>query len=231
MPLRRFRRQYEQLTHFETGRILSMMEVGGSNSDESRFNLSSDVNRVRVWRPLGVCLNPAFALQRHTTPTASVMIWGVIAYNTWSTQVLIRCTMRAQCVFPARISSQISCHSWRSPLPHASALIQRDFGCVLGVQQTKQLRHVAEVDLVWQLVCNQGQSLSNHGPHVFYRRKIRKASQPEKQFNLGIEEEPLDKECHVWSGIILLKYGCGQALKVRKDNWLQHLGGDVALYV
>ncbi|GFV85734.1 hypothetical protein TNCV_2003541 [Trichonephila clavipes] len=40
---------------------------------------------------------------------------------------------------------------WRSPLPHASALIQRDFGCVLGVQQTKQLPHVAKVDLVWQL--------------------------------------------------------------------------------
>ncbi|GFY33182.1 hypothetical protein TNCV_1240331 [Trichonephila clavipes] len=48
-----------------------------------------------------------------------------------------------------------SCHSsrhcWRSPLPHASALIQRDFRCVLGVQQTKQLPHVAKVDLVRQL--------------------------------------------------------------------------------
>ncbi|UYV71761.1 hypothetical protein LAZ67_9000297 [Cordylochernes scorpioides] len=30
-----------------------------------------------------------------------------------------------------------------------SALIQRDFGCVLGVQQTKQLPHDAKVDLVW----------------------------------------------------------------------------------
>ncbi|GFX48992.1 transposable element Tcb2 transposase [Trichonephila clavipes] len=32
-------------------------------SDESRFNLSSDDNRVRVWRPRGECLNLAFALQ------------------------------------------------------------------------------------------------------------------------------------------------------------------------
>ncbi|GFT24283.1 transposable element Tcb2 transposase [Trichonephila clavipes] len=31
-------------------------------SDESRFNLSSDNNRVRVWRPSGEHLNPAFAL-------------------------------------------------------------------------------------------------------------------------------------------------------------------------
>ncbi|GFT55010.1 hypothetical protein TNCV_2325231 [Trichonephila clavipes] len=54
-------------------------------------------------------------------------------------------------VVPSRISSQSSRHCWRSPLPHASALTQRDFGCVLGVQQTKQLPHVAKVDLVWQL--------------------------------------------------------------------------------
>ncbi|GFS87667.1 transposable element Tcb2 transposase [Trichonephila clavipes] len=39
-------------------------------SDESRFNLSSDDNRVRVWRPRGERLNPAFALQRHIAPTS-----------------------------------------------------------------------------------------------------------------------------------------------------------------
>ncbi|GFV50672.1 uncharacterized protein TNCV_2213351 [Trichonephila clavipes] len=131
-------------------------------------------------------------------------------------------------VAPATISSQSSHHCWRSPQPHASALIQRDFGCVLGVQQIKQLPHVAKVDLVWQL--GSAQSLSHHEPHVFYRRKIRRVSRPGKQFNLVIDEEPLDNACHVWSRIILLKYGCEQALKVRKDNWLQHFG-DVALAV
>ncbi|GFX09581.1 transposable element Tcb2 transposase [Trichonephila clavipes] len=65
-------------------------------SYESRFNLSSDDNRVRVWRPRGERLNPAFALQRHATPTAGVMVWGVIAYNTRSPLVLIRGTMTAQ---------------------------------------------------------------------------------------------------------------------------------------
>ncbi|GFV92884.1 hypothetical protein TNCV_1692771 [Trichonephila clavipes] len=105
---------------------------------------------------------------------------------------------------PARISSQSSRHPWRSPLPYASALIQRDFGYVLGVQQTKQLQHVAKVNL--------------------------RASQTGKQFILVIDEEPLDKACHVWLRIILLKYDCGQTLKVRKDNWHQHLG-DVELAV
>ncbi|GFU05064.1 transposable element Tcb2 transposase [Trichonephila clavipes] len=65
-------------------------------SDESRFNLSSDDNRVRGWRPRGERLNPAFAFQRHTAHTAGVMVWGAIAYNTRSPLVLIRGTMTAQ---------------------------------------------------------------------------------------------------------------------------------------
>ncbi|GFU61384.1 transposable element Tcb2 transposase [Trichonephila clavipes] len=65
-------------------------------SDESRFNLSSDDNRVRVRRPRGERLNPAFALQRHVTLTAGVMVWGVIVYNTRSPLVLIRGTMTAE---------------------------------------------------------------------------------------------------------------------------------------
>ncbi|GFY01103.1 transposable element Tcb1 transposase [Trichonephila clavipes] len=123
MPLRCFRRQYEQLLQFERGRIIGMMETGWSarrvarqlylfdcvgtsgseichlhedqaqdaldrpvvertaTSDEYRFNLSSDDNRVRVWRPRSERRNPAFHLQRHTAPTAGVMEWGAIAYK------------------------------------------------------------------------------------------------------------------------------------------------------
>ncbi|GFW02058.1 transposable element Tcb2 transposase [Trichonephila clavipes] len=38
-------------------------------NDESRFSLGSDDNRVRVWRPSGELLNPAFAIQQHIAPT------------------------------------------------------------------------------------------------------------------------------------------------------------------
>ncbi|GFW84302.1 transposable element Tcb2 transposase [Trichonephila clavipes] len=62
-------------------------------SDESRFNLSSDGNRVRVWSPRGERLNPALALQRHTALTAGLMVWAAIAYNTRSLLVLIRATV------------------------------------------------------------------------------------------------------------------------------------------
>ncbi|GFS96915.1 transposable element Tcb1 transposase [Trichonephila clavipes] len=100
-PLRRFPRQYEQLSQFEMGRIIGMMDAGGvgtsgsrkyhlyekqaqdainrpviektTTSDDSRFNLSSDDNRARVWTSRGERLNPTFALQLHTSPTADVM--------------------------------------------------------------------------------------------------------------------------------------------------------------
>ncbi|GFW21034.1 transposable element Tcb1 transposase [Trichonephila clavipes] len=50
--------------------------------DESRFNLSSDDNRVRMLRTRGERLDPALDLQRHIAPTAGVMTWGATAYNT-----------------------------------------------------------------------------------------------------------------------------------------------------
>ncbi|GFW91658.1 transposable element Tcb2 transposase [Trichonephila clavipes] len=107
MPLRRFRRQSEQLSQFERGRIIDMMEAGMSarrvarqlghfDCVVKRLNLSSDDNHVRVWRPRGERLDPAFALQRHTTPTAGVIVWGAIAYNTRLPLVLNRGTMTTQ---------------------------------------------------------------------------------------------------------------------------------------
>ncbi|GFV66148.1 transposable element Tcb2 transposase [Trichonephila clavipes] len=58
-------------------------------SDESRFNLSSDDNRVCVWRPRGSRLNAAFTLQRRTTPVVCVMVWSALAYDTRSALILI----------------------------------------------------------------------------------------------------------------------------------------------
>ncbi|GFW08353.1 transposable element Tcb2 transposase [Trichonephila clavipes] len=65
-------------------------------SDESRFPLISDDNRVRVWRPHGELLNPPFALHPYTAPIAVVRVWGAIAYNARSPLVLIRGTMTTQ---------------------------------------------------------------------------------------------------------------------------------------
>ncbi|GFU24177.1 transposable element Tcb2 transposase [Trichonephila clavipes] len=84
-------------------------------SDESRFNLSSDANRVRVWRPRGERLNPAFALQRHTAPAAGVMVWGAIAYNTRSPLVFIRGTMTASGMSMTSYMCCYSCNGSQEP--------------------------------------------------------------------------------------------------------------------
>ncbi|GFX06268.1 transposable element Tcb2 transposase [Trichonephila clavipes] len=101
-------------------------------SDESRFNLSSDDNRVREWRPRRERLNPTFALQRHTSPTAGGMVWSAFAYNTRSPLVLIRGPMTAQWYV----------HDILQP-PHMSPLMQRLPGAIF--QQDNALSHTARV--------------------------------------------------------------------------------------
>ncbi|GFV09806.1 transposable element Tcb2 transposase [Trichonephila clavipes] len=81
--------------------------------------------------PVGERLIPAFVLQRHTVPTAGVMIWGAIAYNTRSTLVLIRGTMTAQ-----RYVRDIL-------QPHVLPLMQRLPGAIF--QQDNARLHTARV--------------------------------------------------------------------------------------
>ncbi|GFV08387.1 transposable element Tcb1 transposase [Trichonephila clavipes] len=73
----------------------------------------------------GECFNPAFALQRHTAPTAGVMVWGATAYNTRSPLVLVRGTMTAQrCVHDIL-------------QPHVLPLMQRLRGAIFQQDNTR----------------------------------------------------------------------------------------------
>ncbi|GFX37664.1 transposable element Tcb1 transposase [Trichonephila clavipes] len=51
---------------------------------------------VRNARVQPTALSAAIQAQRHTASTAGLMVWGAIAYNTWSPLVLIRGTLAAQ---------------------------------------------------------------------------------------------------------------------------------------
>ncbi|GFT09814.1 transposable element Tcb2 transposase [Trichonephila clavipes] len=59
-------------------------------SDESRFVLEKDDNRVRVWRRSGEQYNSPHTVLRHTARTAGVMVWGGIAYDRLSTSIVMR---------------------------------------------------------------------------------------------------------------------------------------------
>ncbi|UYV65644.1 hypothetical protein LAZ67_3004944 [Cordylochernes scorpioides] len=65
-------------------------------SDESRFCLSSDSRRVRVWRRRGERSNPVAIVERPTVRQRGIMVWGAIAYDSRSHLLCIQGTMTAQ---------------------------------------------------------------------------------------------------------------------------------------
>ncbi|GFU63877.1 transposable element Tc3 transposase [Trichonephila clavipes] len=66
-------------------------------SDESRFVLGTDDNRVRVWRSPGERYNSPHTVLRHTARTFGVMVWRAIAYDSRSTLIVMRGTVTGQC--------------------------------------------------------------------------------------------------------------------------------------
>ncbi|GFS94999.1 transposable element Tcb1 transposase [Trichonephila clavipes] len=65
-------------------------------SDESRFVLGTDDNRVRVWRRPGEWYNFPHNVLRHTARTAGVIVWEPIAYDSRSTLIVMRGTLTGQ---------------------------------------------------------------------------------------------------------------------------------------
>ncbi|GFS77005.1 transposable element Tcb2 transposase [Trichonephila clavipes] len=65
-------------------------------SDESRFVLGTDDNRVRVWRHPGEWYNSSHIVLRHTARKAGVKVWGGIAYDSRSTLIVMRGTLTGQ---------------------------------------------------------------------------------------------------------------------------------------
>ncbi|GFU92775.1 uncharacterized protein TNCV_3683221 [Trichonephila clavipes] len=97
----------------------------------------------------------------------------------------------------ARVAATVGDHLCHTPR-HS---FRETLDVVLGYSRPSSFHTLPKLFWCGSWGCNLGQSLSNHGPHVFYRRKIRRASRPGKQFNLVIDEESLDNVCHMWSCI------------------------------
>ncbi|GFS65525.1 transposable element Tc3 transposase [Trichonephila clavipes] len=65
-------------------------------SDESRFALGTDDNRVLVWRRPGEQYNSPHTVLRHTARIAGVMVWGAVAYDSQYTLIVMRGTLTGQ---------------------------------------------------------------------------------------------------------------------------------------
>ncbi|GFV14290.1 transposable element Tcb2 transposase [Trichonephila clavipes] len=122
-------------------------------SDESRSNVSSDDNRVRLWRPRGKRLNPDVALKRNTTLTAVVLVWGAFAYNTRIPLVLFCGTMTAQRYVHYILQ------------PHVLPLMQRFPGAIY--QQDNARPHTARFTC---RNCGGGDSVAIYRPFGEFRR-------------------------------------------------------------
>ncbi|GFW43150.1 transposable element Tcb1 transposase [Trichonephila clavipes] len=87
-----------------------------------------DRHIVRNARVQPTASSAAIQAQRHTAPTAGVMVWGVIAYNIRSPLVLIRGTMTAQ-RYVHDILQPHGCHGSQEPFLNKTMLSLTRQGC------------------------------------------------------------------------------------------------------
>ncbi|GFW86402.1 HTH_Tnp_Tc3_2 domain-containing protein [Trichonephila clavipes] len=93
MPLRRNRRQYEQLTDFDRGRIIGLREAGWSNRRIGRHLGRSDMVVARCWQQWiteGRECTVAEAISQGVT------VWGAISWDTRSSLVVLQGTLTAR---------------------------------------------------------------------------------------------------------------------------------------
>ncbi|GFW11897.1 transposable element Tcb1 transposase [Trichonephila clavipes] len=107
-------------------------------SDESRFSLSADDHRTRVWRRTGQRSDPAFIVERHTAISQGVTVWGAISRDTRSSLVVLQGTLTARryvddiltpIVLPMLSSRPGAIYQQDNARPHTARLSQQ---CLQG---------------------------------------------------------------------------------------------------
>jgi hypothetical protein len=107
-------------------------------SDESRFSLSADDHRTRVWRRTGQRSDPAFVVERHTAISQGVTVWGAISWDTRSPLVVLQGTLTARryvddiltpIVLPMLSSRPGAIYQQDNARPHTARLSQQ---CLQG---------------------------------------------------------------------------------------------------
>ncbi|GFW39214.1 protein anon-37Cs [Trichonephila clavipes] len=107
-------------------------------SDESRFSLSADDHRTRVWRRTVQRSDPAFIVERHTAISQGVTVWGAISWDTRSSLVVLQGTLTARryvddiltpIVLPMLLSHPGAIYQQDNARPHTARLSQQ---CLQG---------------------------------------------------------------------------------------------------
>ncbi|GFV65615.1 transposable element tc3 transposase [Trichonephila clavipes] len=107
-------------------------------SDESRFSLSADDHRTRVWRRTSQRSDPAFIVEQHTAISQGVTVWGAISWDTRSSLVVLQGTLTARryvddiltpIVLPMLSSRPGAIYQQDNARPHTARLSQQ---CLQG---------------------------------------------------------------------------------------------------
>ncbi|GFU06927.1 transposable element Tcb2 transposase [Trichonephila clavipes] len=190
MPLRRNRRQYEQLTDFDRGRIIGLREAGWSNRRIGRHlgrsdmvscsvlatvdhrSLSADDHRTRVWRRTGQRSDPAFIVERHTAISQGVTVWGAISWDTQSSLVVLQGTLTARryvddiltpIVLPMISSRPGAIYQQDNARPHTARLSQQ---CLQGydvLPWPARSPDLSPIDHIWDALGRQLQPSRDTG--------------------------------------------------------------------
>ncbi|GFW17643.1 transposable element Tcb2 transposase [Trichonephila clavipes] len=131
-------------------------------SDESRFSLSADDHRTRVWRRTGQRSDPAFIVERHTAISQGVTVWGAISWDTRSSLVVLQGTLTARryvddiltpIVLPMLSSRPGAIYQQDNARPHTARLSQQ---CLQGYDvlpwpaRTPDLSPIEHVRTRWE---------------------------------------------------------------------------------
>ncbi|GFV38395.1 transposable element Tcb2 transposase [Trichonephila clavipes] len=142
-------------------------------SDESRFSLSADDHRTRVWRRTGQRSDPAFIVERHTAISQGVTVWGAISWDTRSSLVVLQGTLTARryvddiltpIVLPMLSSRPGAIYQQDNARPHTARLSQQ---CLQGYDvlpwpaRTPDLSPIEHVWTRWEVNCSRPEIQEN----------------------------------------------------------------------
>ncbi|UYV83250.1 Transposase [Cordylochernes scorpioides] len=115
-------------------------------SDESRFCLSSDSRRVRVWRRRGERSNPAAIVERPTVRQRGIMVWGAIAHDSRSPLLRIQGTMTAQRYVDDVLRPQDNAR------PHTARITQQALQYVQMLPWPPYSPDLSPIEHVWDII-------------------------------------------------------------------------------
>ncbi|UYV79196.1 Transposase [Cordylochernes scorpioides] len=130
-------------------------------SDESRFCLSSDSRRVRVWRRRGERSNPAAIVERPTVRQRGIMVWGAIAYDSRSPLLRIQGTMTAQryvddvlrpVTLPYLQGVPNALYQQDNALPHTASISQQALQDVQMLPWPPYSPDLSPIEHVWDII-------------------------------------------------------------------------------